>query len=59
MRFKIGDEVRIVDNLWGHNFKIGDIVEITEASDNDQDYSGRKDDEEYFLCDEELEEIIE
>jgi len=59
MKFNVGDRARIVDNVWGHNFKIGDIVEITEASDKNQDYSGRKDDEECFLCDEEIEEIIE
>ena len=59
MRFKEGDKVRIIENIWGHNFGIGEIVTISSAYISSDDYAASNGEEEYFVCDEEIEEVIE
>lgn len=59
MRFKIGDKVRIIDEIIGHEFEIGEEVTITDSDDGHQDYMATNGINEFYVCDEELEEVIE
>jgi hypothetical protein len=38
MRYKVGDKVRVVDNIIDHQFNIGDIVTIVSLSKEDGIY---------------------
>lgn len=40
---KIGDTVKIIENYSGHDFNIGEIVEITEILDNHYCAKGKHD----------------
>jgi hypothetical protein len=61
MRFKVGDKVRIVSEVIGHEFEIGEEVIIVETDDGHQDYvaTGIDHKEQYFVIDEEIEPIEE
>lgn len=59
MKFKVGDRVRIVDNVWGHGFDEDEIVTITDVDEREQSYTAENDTINFFLCDEEIEEVIE
>ena len=61
MRFNVGDKVRIVDNVWGHGFDEDEIVTIIEVDEREQSYTATAENDtiNFFLCDEEIEEVIE
>lgn len=38
MKFKVGDKVRVTERKNGHEFEIGEVVEITDIHPIDNDY---------------------
>lgn len=52
MRFKVGDDVKIVARKWGHSHDIGDVVTITSVNNEDEDY---KVNDYWFVRDDEIE----
>ena len=59
MKFREGDKVVIIDNIMGHEFNIGDEVTITDSDDGHQDYMATDGYNEFYVCDDEIEEVIE
>lgn len=53
-KFNVGDKVRVVHKLYGHDFSIGDIVTISSVNDFDYTCSGPNN-KKWFLRDHELE----
>lgn len=57
-KFKVGDEVIIVKEKYGHEFVIGSVVKITEVLDvtgYDQEYKAENEDDFWFVFDCEIE----
>ena len=48
-KFKVGDRVRIVQETYGHEFNIGDVVEITKVTETD--YQARSKDDYWWILD--------
>lgn len=61
IRYKVGEHVKIIDNLCEHQFKIGEIVEIISIfEDNgliDEAKSLVDEDDIWCICEEEVEKI--
>lgn len=55
MRYKAGDKVRIVCEIYGHGFCVGDIVEIFEVGETD--YRAIKDGHSWYITGEEVEPV--
>jgi hypothetical protein len=55
MKYKVGDKVRIVCEIYGHSFCVGDIVEILEVGGNG--YEAVKNGKFFYVIDEELEPV--
>ena len=55
-KFKVGDKVKVVDSLYGHEFSIGEVVIITKVDIEDQCYDCKPVQvDEWILTEEELE----
>ncbi len=48
MKYKVGDKVKVFDNLDGHEFKIGEVVTITKLF---KDYYQAENSEDNWLVD--------
>lgn len=58
MKYKVGDKARIIDNIIGHQFNIGDIVTIVDDPSEYKDiYYAQKGDSSWFVKDEELQDV--
>lgn len=55
MKYKVGDKVKIIDEICGHGFKIGEEVVITEVSDENKNYVATNSTEEWSLIKNEIE----
>lgn len=54
MKFKVGDKVRVVAKKHGHRFDIGEIVKIEEISDRDYKCSSLKENELWWMEEDEF-----
>ena len=55
MRYRVGDRVKIVDNLHEHEFRIGEVVTIQTIED--EDYKASNGEDYWWVQDEELEAV--
>jgi hypothetical protein len=62
-RFKLGQEVRVVNNFYCHEFKIGEVVKVErfyeKGNSGKGDYKCSNKEDFWYLLDEELEELTE
>lgn len=54
MKFKVGDKVRVIAKRYGHGFNIGEIVKIEEISDRDYKCSSLKENELWWMGEDEF-----
>lgn len=54
MKFKVGDKVRVIAKRHGHGFNIGEIVKIEEISDRDYTCSSLKENELWWMGEDEF-----
>ena len=54
MKFKVGDKVRVIAKRYGHGFNIGEIVKIEEISDRDYTCSSLKENELWWMGEDEF-----
>ena len=54
MKFKVGDKVRVIAKRHGHGFNIGEIVKIEEISDRDYKCSSLKENELWWMGEDEF-----
>jgi hypothetical protein len=60
MKHKTGDKVKIIDNTCSHQFKLGEIVEISSVNDERLEYFASSDDGAYwFLKEADCEAVVE
>ncbi|MFZ2486951.1 MAG: hypothetical protein WAZ19_02420 [Anaerolineae bacterium] len=58
MRYKVGDKVRIIDNIIEHQFNIGDIVTVVSLSKEDGIYYAQQGSSiGWYVKDEELQDV--
>lgn len=55
MKYQIGDKVEIIDNTSGHEFEIGEVVEIIEYSG--PDYKAANGDEWWYIKDKDIRKV--
>lgn len=54
MKFKVGDKVKVIAKKHGHGFNIGEIVKIEEISDRDYTCSSLKENELWWMGEDEF-----
>lgn len=54
MKFKVGDKVKVIAKRHGHGFNIGEIVKIEEISDRDYTCSSLKENELWWMGEDEF-----
>ena len=54
MKFKVGDKVKVIAKKHGHGFNIGEIVKIEEISDRDYKCSSLKENELWWMGEDEF-----
>nr|DAV33405.1 MAG TPA: hypothetical protein [Caudoviricetes sp.] len=54
MKFKVGDKVKVIAKKHGHGFNIGEIVKIEEISDRDYKCSSLKENELWWMAEDEF-----
>lgn len=59
MKFEQGEEVKIVDQTFGHKFEIGEIVKIIAVNSDHEDYKADNGVIYWYVRDEEIEGIEE
>ena len=54
MKFKVGDKVKVIAKKHGHGFNIGETVKIEEISDRDYKCSSLKENELWWMGEDEF-----
>lgn len=57
MKYRVGDKVRIINNINNHDFPIGEVVTISCINEDDQDYRAESHYGYWYVTDEELEPV--